>query len=167
MNRSDEKRHVLVTAASRHGATEEIAQRIAEHLREDELVVVTSPPSSIPTVDEFDVVVLGSAVYAGHWMEEAKELAKRLANTSPQPEVWLFSSGPLGDPPKPDVDPVDVAEVMAVTRARDHKVFAGRLDRTRLGIVENTVVAALKVPEGDFRDWEVIESWAKKIALSI
>jgi menaquinone-dependent protoporphyrinogen oxidase len=78
--------------------------------------------------------------------------------------VWLFSSGPVGDPPKPDEDPVDVAELLAATNARDHRVFAGKLVRKQLSFPERAIVAALHVPEGDFRDWTEIRQWAAGIA---
>ena len=41
--------------------------------------------------------------------------------------MWLFSSGLVGDPPKPEEDPVDVAELVAASAAREHRVFAGTL----------------------------------------
>jgi menaquinone-dependent protoporphyrinogen oxidase len=78
--------------------------------------------------------------------------------------VWLFSSGPVGDPPKPEEDPVDVAGILAATKARDHRVFAGKLLRKQLSFGEKAVAVALRVPEGDFRDWPEIRGWAAGIA---
>jgi len=78
--------------------------------------------------------------------------------------VWLFSSGPVGDPPKPEEDPVDVADLVALTDAREHRVFAGKLVRRQLSFPERAIVAALRVPEGDFRDWTEIRRWAAGIA---
>jgi menaquinone-dependent protoporphyrinogen oxidase len=81
--------------------------------------------------------------------------------------VWLFSSGPVGDPPKPEEDPVDVAEILAATRAREHRVFAGKLVRQQLSFPEKAIVSALRVPEGDFREWTEITSWATGIATAL
>jgi menaquinone-dependent protoporphyrinogen oxidase len=79
--------------------------------------------------------------------------------------VWLFSSGPVGDdPPKPDEDPVDVADLLAATGAREHRIFAGKLVRKQLSFPEREIVSALRVPEGDFRDWTEIRQWAAGIA---
>jgi menaquinone-dependent protoporphyrinogen oxidase len=78
--------------------------------------------------------------------------------------VWLFSSGPVGDPPKPEEDPVDVAELVAASGAREHRVFAGTLVRRQLSFPERAIVSALRVPEGDFRDWAEITRWAAEIA---
>ena len=48
---------------------------------------------------------------------------------------------------------MDVAEVLAATQAREHQVFAGKLVRKQLAFPERAIVSALRVPEGDFRDW--------------
>lgn len=128
---------VLVSAAIKHGSTAEIAERIAETVRTalpDGAVVGVRPPAEIADVASYDAAVLGSAVYMGHWMEDAVRAAARIA-THPPRSVWLFSSGPIGDPPRPDEDPVDVRAIVTSTRARGHRVFAGRLDRHRLGFV--------------------------------
>jgi menaquinone-dependent protoporphyrinogen oxidase len=108
-------------------------------------------------------VVLGSAVYMGRWLEDARHAAKRIATQPPRP-VWLFSSGPIGDPPKPDEEPDEVSDVVRTTHARGHRLFAGRLDRHRLGVGERAVVMALRVADGDFRDWDAIDAWGALIA---
>jgi menaquinone-dependent protoporphyrinogen oxidase len=75
----------------------------------------------------------------------------------------LFSSGPIGDPPKPNEEnPVDVAEIVAATGAREHRVFAGKLVKRQLGFGERAIVVALRVPEGDFRDWAEIRAGRRR-----
>ncbi|MBX6764552.1 MAG: flavodoxin domain-containing protein [Rubrobacteraceae bacterium] len=164
---------VLVTAASKHGATAEVAGEIGETLREalrgraDDIVVDVHPPEELDSVEDYDAVVLGSAVYAGHWMEQAREFARRHANALSTRPTWLFSVGPVGDPPKPEEEPVDVAQILEATKAREHRVFAGKLDRHALGFAEKAIVLALRAPEGDFRDWEEIRAWARGVAAEL
>lgn len=159
---------VLVSAASRHGATSEIAEEIGRTLREalherDEVDV--RPAEQVSSVEGYDAAVLGSAVYAGRWLQPARELAERHAGALAAMPVWLFSSGPVGDPPRPsEGESVDVSVILEATGARDHRVFAGRLDRRTLGFAEKAIVLALRVAEGDFRDWETIRVWAREIA---
>jgi menaquinone-dependent protoporphyrinogen oxidase len=155
---------VLVTAATKYGATAEIAQAIADTLRHRGLDPMVLPPEQVEGVDGYDAVVLGSAVYAGHWLKPARELVQRHAGDLTGRPVWLFSSGPVGDPPKPEEDPVDVAELVAASGAREHRVFAGKLVRRQLSFPERAIVSALRVPEGDFRDWAEITRWAAGIA---
>ncbi len=93
-----------------------------------------------------------------------KELVERQSDELTRRPVWLFSSGPIGDPPKPDEDPVEVAPILEATGARQHHIFAGKLDRKALNFGERAIVTALKVPDGDFRDWDEIRHWALGIA---
>jgi menaquinone-dependent protoporphyrinogen oxidase len=158
---------VLVTAATKHGATRGVAQAIGDALRGHGLDPTVVEPEQVDTVDEYDAVVLGSAVDAGHWLKPAKQLVDRCGSALTARPVWLFSSGPIGDPPKPEEDPVDVAEILAATRAREHRVFAGKLVRRQLSFPERAIVSALRVPEGDFRDWPEITGWATGIATAL
>ena len=158
---------ILVSAGSKHGSTQEIATRIGSDLRGRGYEVTVSPPEQITDVSQFDAVVLGSAVYAGHWMPAAKELAEVLGRSDRRVPTWLFSSGPIGDPPKPEEDPVDVAEILERTSARDHRVFSGKIDKSKLSFGEKAILVAVRAPEGDFRDWDEIGDWAHTIADSL
>lgn len=126
---------ILVTAASKYGSTAEIARRIADVLSARGHDVDVEPADGA-SVAGHDAVVLGSAVYAGHWLPAAKDLVERVGPDLANRPVWLFSSGPVGEPPKPEEDPVDVAPIVAATRARGHRVFAGRIDRDQLSFPE-------------------------------
>jgi menaquinone-dependent protoporphyrinogen oxidase len=57
-----------------------------------------------------------------------------------------------------------VADLLAATEAREHRVFAGKLVRKQLSFPERAIVAAVRMPEGDFRDWTEIRTWAAGIA---
>ena len=160
---------ILVSAASRHGSTAEIAARIAGTLRTGlpgGTVVDVVPCADVGDVTPYDAFVLGSSVYMGRWLEDARALAERIATEPPRP-VWLFSSGPIGDPAKPAEEPGGVGDLAKSVNARDHRLFAGRLDRNQLGFAEKTVVRALRVPQGDFRDWDAITTWATHIAAEL
>ena len=155
---------ILVTAASKHGGTTDIATAIAEELRAAGLLPTIVEQSQVTGLDGYDAVVLGSGVYAGRWLGDARDLVERCGPAFRERAVLLFSSGPIGEDPKPIGDPGDVATLTAATGARGHRVFAGRLVRDRLGFVERTVVTALRAPDGDFRDWAEIRAWARTIA---
>ncbi|HYH91923.1 MAG TPA: flavodoxin domain-containing protein [Candidatus Saccharimonadales bacterium] len=155
---------VLVTAASRHGSTDTIAHLIQRRLIEAGLDVDLRAPDDVDSIDGVEAVVLGSAVYTGHWLAPAREFARRFAAGLVQRPVFLFSSGPLGEEPFPTGDPVDVAGLMGSTGAIEHRVFGGRLEPRDLGIVERLIVTGVHAPQGDFRSWDDIAAWAGTIA---
>ena len=159
--------NVLVVAASKHGSTREIAEMISERLRSHGLEVLSRNPADVADLDGVDAVVLGSAVYAGRWLAPARDLVQRLGAELAARRVWLFSSGPIGEPLAPAGDAPEAAQMVAATGAVDHHTFAGRLDRSSLGFAERAIVRALKAPEGDFRDWLDVKGWADGIATEL
>jgi menaquinone-dependent protoporphyrinogen oxidase len=159
---------VLVTAAGKHGATVEIAERVAEVLADRGLEVDLREPREVESVTGYDAVVLGSAVYVGRWVEDARAFVSRHGGELAARPTWLFSSGPIGDPPKPAGEKaVDVREVVEAVRPREHKVLAGRIDRGALSLAERVVVKAVGAAPGDYRDWAEIDAWAGTIAAEV
>jgi menaquinone-dependent protoporphyrinogen oxidase len=160
---------ILVSAASRHGSTAEVATYIAETLLaglQGDVVIDVIPAAEVGATTSYDVLILGSAVYLGRWLPAARELAQRIAAEPPRP-VWLFSVGPIGDPPKPAVEPAEVGDIVRTTRARGHRLFAGRLDRHALGFGEKAVVTAVRAADGDFRDFDAIDAWGTQIVAEL
>jgi menaquinone-dependent protoporphyrinogen oxidase len=164
---------VLVVVASKHGATAEIGQALARDLaaaadgRRSDLTAVAIQARQQPDPAPYDAVVLGSAVYAGSWLEAAREYAARHAEALRDRPVWLFSSGPIGAPPFPPDQPYDVSAVTDLTGARGHRVFPGRLDLARLSFGERAMATAMRAPVGDFRDWAAVRTWAAEIAAAV
>ena len=158
---------ILVSAATKHGATAEIAEVIGEELRNGGHQVSVAEPAAVADAASYDAFVLGSAVYAGRWLDDARDLVEENAAALRSKPVWLFSSGPIGEPPKPDEEPVDAGPLVTATGAREHRVFAGKIDRSGLGLGEKAIVIALRAPEGDFREWDAIRAWATGIARAL
>ena len=160
---------VLVAAASNHGATDEIAARIGADLAECGLDVEVKKLEEVSELGRYEAFVLGSAIYLGTWLEEARSFVDAHAEELAQRPTWLFASGSItGDPPVDD-DPnavrVGLAEsLVETTHAHEHKLFAGKLDRRKLGFAEKWAVRMARAREGDHRDWHAIDDWAASIA---
>lgn len=160
---------ILASAASRYGSTAEIARSIGEALSGRGFDVSVIPPEEVATIEGYDAVILGSAVYMGHWLDPAKQFAGRFTDDLATRHVWLFSSGPVGDPSKKMVqkmgeDPLDVAEILATAKAEGHRVFAGKLDRKNLKGAQRASLLLFRGLEGDFRIWGEVKAWACGIA---
>jgi len=160
---------VLISAASIHGSTSDIAEVIAEVLTEQGLTVTILPPGEVQSIEDYDAVIIGSAVYLSHWLDPAKDLVNRCLDQLRTRPVWLFSSGPVGNPVSGPTqgmarDPVEMAGLRIATHARDHRMFAGKLDRKVLSHAQRASLLMAHGLEGDFRDWAEIRQWASGIA---
>lgn len=158
---------ILVVAASRHGSTTGIAQRIRDELARQGVEASLAGPEDAPPPDAFDAVVLGSAIYVGRWMESVKAYAHRHRDALRAKPVFLFSSGPLGHPPVPADEPADAPLLRTLTGARDHVTFPGRLDPRGLSLAERAMVKLVKAPHGDYRPWDRIDAWAREVARQV
>ena len=169
---------ILVGYASKYGSTRQIAQRIAEKLRDgghkaSSLDVWHADPTS------YDAFVIGSSAYINSWLKNARAFVFKHRELLAQRPVWLFSSGPLGfspvDPQGRDqldtAEPREFAEFADEIRPRGTKVFYGKLDPARLNMRDRFIRAmpgaTELMPAGDFRDWEAIEAWAEHISLEL
>ena len=163
---------MLVSAASAHGGTAEIARVISDGLIHQGLDATLIAPAEVAEVTDYDAVIVGSAVYMGHWLEPAKDLVERFRDAHSTRPVWLFSSGPVGDPAGKlaramNQDPVDLAAVRDATRARGHQIFAGKLDPKGLSRAQQASLLVFRGLKGDFRDRDAIRSWADSIAAQL
>ena len=157
--------NVLVADASRHGATRGIAERLAEVIERAGLDVVRVPLPAATAPPGFDAAVIGSAVYMGHWMKEATAFVEAHRHHLAARPLWLFSSGPVG--PRVLPEPREIATLRQLGSVREHRVFAGALDRSRLTGPERFIATAVRAREGDFRDWAAIEQWALSIVSAL
>ncbi len=80
---------------------------------------------------EYEAVVVDSAIYLGQWLKAARSFVDAHAGELAKRPTWLFSSGPVGgDPSRPDQhDAARGGDAPAeIVHAREHKLFAGKLD---------------------------------------
>lgn len=156
---------VLIVYASKHGSTRGIAERIAERLRQLGKEAGARPVDEVSDPGSYEAFVIGSAVYYGSWLKEATEWVHRNQAVLAQRPVWLFSSGPLGTEVRDaEQQPKEMTEFQQAIRPREQRIFFGVLDHSKLSFAERMMAKAVRAPEGDFRDWEVIEAWATSIA---
>ncbi|MEU9126900.1 flavodoxin domain-containing protein [Kitasatospora sp. NPDC048540] len=154
---------ILVAYGSKHGATAGIAEEIGRALEEDGFDADVVPASDVRDVTGFDAVILGSALYAGHWQRSALSCADRNAEALAHRPVWLFSSGPVdSSAEQQEIPPVPgAAKAVEHLHARGHVTFGGSLTSETPGWIARGLVKHGK--GGDFRNPEQIRSWAREI----
>jgi len=167
---------VLVAYASKYGSTKEIAEFIGEKLRlrgvdvDVRDVTLTGDPSS------YDAFVIGSALFMGHWMKEAKEFVSKNRSTLASRHSWIFSSGPTGTKEtdkkgrnlREVSGPTELGDLRSWIHPLEHKVFFGAFFADRLKGTAGLFARMIpKDEQGDFRNWPEIEAWANSIASSL
>lgn len=166
--RSQEEKNmnkVLVAHASRMGSTAEIAEAVAAELRAAGFDVDVFPCDRAPDAVHYDAVVLGSAVYSSRWQKSALNYLAAQAPDLAERPTWLFQSGPCGE---------DSEHATIKTPHHVHKLafqigvcvpttFEGRLDH-ELATGPLTRWMTTGALSGDYRDWNVIHTWARGIA---
>jgi menaquinone-dependent protoporphyrinogen oxidase len=158
--------NILVTHGSERGGTAGIASRIGEALRAAGHAADVVPARDVRDVGKYDAVIVGGALYAMRWHEDARRFVLRHAAALRERPVWFFSSGPLDDsaargeiPPTPQVQ-----RLMDYVGASGHATFGGRLAPDAHGFIASSMA---KKQAGDFRDPARIEAWAHRIGLRV
>lgn len=150
----------LVAYASKHGATESIAERIAEQLRsagrEVELAHVDELADDLSAYED---IVLGCPIYATSWHRKGvRAVRERGQALREAPRLWVFSvgGGPTNTQP--------ARELVAPLAPREHAYLRGKLDPAELGFIERQVIRGARAQYGDFRDWAEVDAFAQRIA---
>ncbi len=161
---------VLVSYATRHGSTREIAQRIAERLESSGLSVDCRAIGEVSDLSTYDAALIGSAIHDQEWLTEATDSLARLgANLAGRP-VWLFSVGmPAALPRKlqgwaMQEEGQMEAKLARIVRARGHRLFSGVVRKQHLTPKGRVKFRIMGGRYGDFRDWTQIETWAQLVA---
>jgi len=156
--------HVLVAFASKHGATAEIAEAVADQLRHAGHAVDCVAAGELTGVESYDAVVVGTAVYIKRWRHEARHLLKRHGKALAKRPLWVFSSGPCGEKPDPAwAEPPRVIQRAERLGVRDHVVFGGRLPLEPSNFMERAMVDNCPPDKRDLRDRDAIRAWATEI----
>jgi menaquinone-dependent protoporphyrinogen oxidase len=160
-------RKVLVAYATKMGATAGIAAAVGAELRKAGHQVDVHEVTEVKAVSEYDVVIIGSAIYLRRWRPEAVAFLRRHADQLRTRQVWLFHSGPVGpDKDEAQTMPRKVARLAARIGAAPAMTFAGRLDPDKVQgfLARRLATGDLAV---DSRDWERIADWARDISTAL
>ena len=155
-------RSILVAYATRYGSTQEVGETITKVLREAGLEVELQPMREVKSLDKYDAIVLGAAIYASRWHPDAHHFLSQHQESLRQRPVAIFALGPLS------------TSGMAMQRSRGQldrelekypwlrpvavEMFVGKLDPAKLSFFERLGSSA-----SDHRDWKAIRAWAKAL----
>ncbi len=157
---------ILILYASKCGSTAEVAQVIAETLRHLGAAVDVCPVKQGIVLDPYNAVVIGSAVRYGQWLPEAEEFITRNRERLRRMPVAFFClcitlyADTLENR---YVAAGFVKPLQAILRPVDVGLFAGKIDYGKLTDFERAMLHAIMVPQGDYRKWDAIRTWAHNL----
>lgn len=163
---------VLVTYDSKYGATEEIAAHIAKILTAESVDACLLPVSAVDSIDKYDAVIAGSAVYIGRWRKNAKKFVTDHIAALEKKRVWIFSSGPTGEGIAVELlqgwrYPENLKDSIEKIQPEGIEVFHGAVTLEKLGFIDKWLATKVKSPVGDYRDFDLIKKFAQNIVSSL
>lgn len=155
---------ILLAVASKHGSTNQVAEVIAHVLDGRGHQTVVTDPALVQSLEGYEAVIIGSAVYMTAWMDSAREFVKRFSHEIGELPLWAFSVGLSGVPRGNAQDPARVGPMLLQIQPIDYRTFSGKLDPSDLNLRERTIARLGGALEGDYRDFEDVAHWANQIA---
>ena len=158
---------ILLAYATRFGSTQEVAEVIAAVLRETGLKVDLQPMTEVRTLDNYDAVVVGAAIYNAKWNVVAHQFVSQYQEALTQLPVAIFTLGPLS---------ASEAAKRNSRRQLDNEltkypwlkpvaveIFAGKYDPSKpgMGFFDRFV------PARDIRNWDAIRAWANTLSVQL
>ena len=158
---------ILVAYATRYGSTQQVAEAIAETLRESGLEVDLQPMRQVRTLAAYSAVVLGAPLYMFRWHKDARRFLSRHRKALTERPVAIFALGPTHDDEKERQDSraqldKELAKSPWLTPVA-LEVFGGKYDPAKLRFPVN--LFAGKEPASDIRDWTAIRAWTSNLAV--
>lgn len=169
---------VLVVYCTRSGSTAEVAQAIGRTVRDTGLAAEVKSIAEVETIAPGTEVVLGTALYIGHFPKEFHRFLTRFETELAQVRPWVFVLGPTEKERKQFAAAEEQSRKELgkhpLLRPADTRVLGGRFDPAHLKLAfPMSLILKLpanpmkKLPASDIRDWEWIHRWARAIAEEI
>jgi menaquinone-dependent protoporphyrinogen oxidase len=158
---------ILLAYASRFGSTQEVAETIAAALREAGLEVHLQPMQEVKSLDRYDAVVLGAAIYNAKWNADAHQFVMLYQDDLAQLPVAIFTLGPLSasDAAKRNSRRQLDGELTKYPWLRPVavEIFAGKYDPSKpgMGFFDRFL------PARDARNWNAIRAWANELSAQL
>lgn len=165
---SDMSGRVLVGYATRTGSTVGVAEAIGKTLAARGFEVDVKPLREQPSVEDYDAVVLGSAVNGAAWLPEALAFVKSHATALKAMPVAAFcvhsmNGGTDEKQTKKRLGYLD--DVRTLVTPTDEGFFLGKgPDPEDTSLIARWAFRAFGGSgEGDMRDWAKIDEWADQV----
>jgi menaquinone-dependent protoporphyrinogen oxidase len=156
---------ILIAYASATGSTLEIAAEIGKTLGARGFTVDVKSVRENPQVEDYEAVLIGSAVQYGKWLPEAVDFVKRNQGILRRLPVALFCvhiQNLEDDWQSRRRRLAYLDAVRPLVESIDEGYFAGRFDRQGAALLMPRFLARF-IRVFDRRDWDKIRLWAERL----
>jgi len=163
---------ILVLYASADGSTAGVADRIAKRLGRHGHDAASRPVSPAVGLDGVGAIVLGSAVHARQWLDEATTFVNTHHEALHELPLWTFSVGMPDAVPRAvrwmtRAEETGILDQLVDLRPRGHRLFSGVVAPGQFPLTTRIFLRLFGARYGDFRDWAAIDGWADGIAAEL
>jgi menaquinone-dependent protoporphyrinogen oxidase len=154
---------VLVTYCTRYGSTHEVAEFIGHVLGESGVSADVRPMADMPDLSPYAAVVMGCALWSGNIMPEALDFVEAHHEELRRMPVALFTTCSTMSVNTEEKRREVMGHLEPVTLALNLAsvgLFGSVVDYRNFSPVTYLLMRLANTPEGDFRDWEAIRTWA-------
>ncbi len=174
---------ILVVYGTRWGSTADIAKKIGlTFMSGGNTADIVDAKRERPTIDPYDLVVIGSGISMGKWTRETLSFLHDNATYLKSKKTAFFVSCGLvlreGGPEKTRTDYLKKVAEEYKLNPLTYGAFGGYLDfNSDFGLLSNFFVNASKkkcqkmgidtTKPYDFRDWSDIGNWAERLSVEV
>ena len=162
-------RRILVAYASRYGSTAGVAEAIGEVLCRLGHQVDVRQAGKVKEVSPYQAAIIGSAIYAGKWLDEATELVKAQQPALARlPTAYFLACLTMKDD-TPQARAKSLAYLDPLRKEAPAVLplavglFPGAVDFKKMSFVHRAMLKAMGAPEGDFRDLAAVKAWSSQL----
>lgn len=167
---------ILVTYGTKYGSTEQVAEVVAEVLRDRGLGVDLKPAREVKSPEAYAAVVVGAPLYIGALHKDALNFLTRNQQTLVKHPVAVFGLGPIHDDEKERLDSLDqlkkeLAKLPWLAPV-SVEMFGGKFNPAGLRFPDSLLLKLPAsplhdAPASDVRDWTKIRAWASDLAAKL
>jgi menaquinone-dependent protoporphyrinogen oxidase len=159
-------KNILVCYATRYGSTGDIARFIGKELEVEGYHVAVDSIADVKDPGKYDAVVIGSPLYMGKWLVEARDFVSRFRHPLKERPVAVFSVGySLKDRTMEHLKSGEDAlvPIRLFITPLSTAFFPGKVDPDRMSAADRSMMKLSGATPGDFRDEDLVRSWAREL----
>jgi menaquinone-dependent protoporphyrinogen oxidase len=152
--------------ASKHGTTEKVAFSIAEKLKEtNEVALFSLNKIPNPNISDFEMVILGSSIYAGQASDKMKTFCKANESVLSRKKTGLFVCGMQPDKEEKEKELKDAYPEILRGSAQATGFLGGAFLFEKMNFFERLIIKKIAKTSTSVEqiDWEAVDEFVKKL----